>query len=249
MRTEVTLAVVGAVVFSIVIFSIVIFLIVFVRQQKLHEEQDQSSLPGFPIFVVSLQKERYQRLVEGLKPWQERLEKIDATDGRQIDRSDWVRRGWVTPDSSLKLGELGCFDSYRRVWQLMIDRGIPVALVLEDDARISHPEQGLFLEQTLVPELALLAWDIAFIGYTWNAPLEKIVSRHFARPDMTGGWHVTHAYMLKLEGARKLVQSALPYDKPLDVYIATRPNNLTILQTLPSLISTWPSVSDTQGIN
>ena len=99
---------------------------------------------SIPIFVISLPgSPRFDLLKERLIKFNITFEKIDAIDGRRLNEKD-LRRLYDEDRALKKIGrpmtrgEIGNALSHREVWQIIIDRDLPAALVLEEDAIIDR---------------------------------------------------------------------------------------------------------------
>lgn len=93
-----------------------------------------------PAFVISLASsaDRREKIAARLGQLCMEFEFVDGIDLRGADISghpdyDSARRRLYF-GCDLQPGELGCLLSHRKVYQIMVSRGIPHALVLEDDA-------------------------------------------------------------------------------------------------------------------
>jgi glycosyl transferase family 25 len=118
--------------------------------------------PNPAVFVISLPSstERRAKIRERLDLLNMEFEFVDGIDLRGADITshpdyDGLRRRLFF-GRDLAPGELGCLLSHRKVYQIMTDRAIPHALVLEDDAGLEDD-----LPQVLRTLLGSpLAWDL-----------------------------------------------------------------------------------------
>lgn len=180
-------------------------------------------------FVVSLadELERRSYVAELVKQYALDAEFIDAVDMRKVD--DSVAREFYRPTERalqknrfLNRAEIGCALSHQHIYKRMIDEQIPVALVLEDDVQfLSSPtallesvEQGIELNQAI-------SFDVLIIGYVKVTPeqldyyyrkypikkSEKLGGSWLGRPWKQYGCG-TVAYIITLEGAKKMYQSS-----------------------------------------
>lgn len=208
-------------------------------------------MPVTPL-VISMRPEFWERLRNKLVGMHTAPELWSATDGRAIDVAQWEASGrigekakqWQPP---MTRGEFGCYDSHFRAWQHVLDQKLGGALILEDDAN-----PGEVLVDRIRQAWEFRAdWDVIYLGYTWRARTEPISGvTDFVRPDMKGGWHVTHAYLLTAAGAAKLVQRALPIETPVDVFLARRAvDDLRVWQCKKSIVPTFEDTfSSTQRV-
>lgn len=84
------------------------------------------------VFYINLDRDRARRVsIEGsLKRAGIHAERIAAIDGRSLP--EWAAPYF--PPSKLRPGEIGCYASHLLTMQTVLERGLPYALVLEDDA-------------------------------------------------------------------------------------------------------------------
>ncbi len=183
--------------------------------------QVHSTFP--PVFVISLKHsaERRQAMAARLDPLLIRYSFFDAVDGSAFDPQnlpayDPLRRRLFF-GKDLTAGEMGCLLSHRAVYQYMADHGIPVAVILEDDALLASdlPEAVGLLMDAPVP------WDvIRFLGrdkvYKNSRDVKKLNSVYtLTRPAGTPGG--TYGYMLNLKAARRFARHMQKNWLPVDI--------------------------------
>jgi glycosyl transferase, family 25 len=164
------------------------------------------------VFLINLDRDP-DRLVHmrtalgqvGLVP-----ERVPAVYG--LAMPDWVKPYFLDADgcvaSRLKVGEVGCYASHLVTAKRLLERGLPYALVCEDDLRFDADLVAL-IEATL----AVLPrnWGIVRLS---NAPK----SPYLARADLPGERDLavysrvpnnTGAFLLSADGAKKLLKPGL----------------------------------------
>jgi glycosyl transferase family 25 len=175
------------------------------------------------------------------------LQRHEATDGKTLDIATDKRILLSTKRNILKKqrrsheeldspGGVGCALSHISIWQQMVQRQIPILLVIEDDASLPND----FVQKTndLISKSPTLqdpqSWDLWLLatkpqGITEikGDPLVQEI-KHF-----TG----TIAYVITLRGATKLLEHALPVHCHIDKYMCI----LKELQPMKYLIT--PSFS------
>lgn len=233
-----------------------------------------SSHDAYPFqraFVVSLQHERLDSFISRLPPRLETcMTHVAATDGRSINLTEWQEHGlynssvneqlandtafaqvFPKPHPSLTRGELGCHDSHRRIWWAMVQQNIPAALICEDAAWITGKEELQMLQVAHELKISSTSFHILYLGTNWTPHLKPVHGTNLSEPNIYGLFHVTHAYVLTLEGARILLSRSLPALYPVDVYIASQLRyGLRALQTNKSIVGTDRMArSDTQRIH
>lgn len=144
-----------------------------------------------------------------------------------------ARRQWVSPP------ELACTLSHRRIWQVIVDGGIPSACVFEDDAKLSSrvpdalrlmPDQIRDLD---VVRLQTNTKDVS-LGRAERELLPS-VSLHRVFTAFLG----TTGYVITANGARKLLAAEPFFSFPVDELMFD-PNchvarSLSVRQVVPGL--------------
>jgi glycosyl transferase, family 25 len=121
--------------------------------------------------------------------------------------------------SDLTPGEVGCYASHLRVYEIILARGIPFALVLEDDVVLG----GDTIDTVMAAMSGLpRGWDLVKLC---NEPKKAVYSvtrlggsRHvvrFVRQPLLAG-----AYLISANGARKMLMAGLRF-QPIDVDLAS----------------------------
>ncbi len=135
---------------------------------------------------------------------------VQAWNGRE----DGIPEGyaaydkWQQPDSwnswwsrPLLPGEIGCMVSHIKIWEKIVEEGLPgPILILEDDF---HPQVGCSVGQLPEPSKP---WEVAYLGrWKINKDAEEISlsEKEWVEPSAS---YCTHAYVVTLEGAKKLLQ-------------------------------------------
>ena len=192
---------------------------------------------------------------------------VPATDGRTIDVDEWRTRGRWSDDTALRRafqndptfldrypapltrGELGCYDSHRRVWLRIVEQNLDVAVICEDDAAVGPAEHARIAAELAAAQAGQgpAQWDLLYFGTNWDPPVAPRGSG-LGEPQIYGAFHVLHAYAITRRGARALLETATPALFPVDVYVAAQSRRLRVLQTTPSIVRTVDAPSDTQGI-
>ncbi|WP_292896678.1 MULTISPECIES: glycosyltransferase family 25 protein [unclassified Nitratireductor] len=76
---------------------------------------------------------------------------VDAVDGQELGDEEIGRhyvKGLHHPDYPfvLKQSEIACFLSHRKVWRMIVERGLDAGLIVEDDVALQMPFFGRCLE-------------------------------------------------------------------------------------------------------
>ena len=137
-----------------------------------------------------------------------------AIDGRALDESVYMQRGGAR---GLFRGEVGCYLSHLSLWKKIRDEQIPLALILEDDARIDSDaldvvrDASRYTDRFDVLRLSALEKQV-------GAPLSNLAGGRqliipMKNPSGLAG------YVLTSEGAAKLVSQAEVVRIPIDTVV------------------------------
>jgi glycosyl transferase family 25 len=173
------------------------------------------------ILVISLPTSTDRRASVARKLGERNIdfEFIDACDGRlglhpylkQYDEKSFIvnRRRKAAP------GELGCYVSHLLVWEKCVALNEPIVVVEDDFEMTPDFEAGIAYLEKYIDKVALVRIE----------PLEKqffLTSRK--DPDFTlvkqlNVGMCTTGYVVTPQGARKLLQNAMPIKMPIDLYL------------------------------
>lgn len=182
----------------------------------------QTSNPNIPIFVISLARapERRKSIEEHLQSLGLEYEIVDAVDGRSLHIDE--QRKLLAPGVSFAPGVVGCYVSHLAVYQSIIDRGIRMALVLEDDARLNPKIVPALKTGEISSNFDYCLLDCDDVSEDtpvyYDPDSTEILTTGFSIYSTNIGPALLHAYLMTQEGARKRVEHAWPIRKPVDVY-------------------------------
>ena len=177
------------------------------------------------VLVISICPERYQRFIHDAGWLGSLVEKVEGVDGRSLGTiEELVEEGVYAGGDELNCltrGQIGCFLSHRKAWQRVVDAGFPTALIAEDDCRLTpHPDTVRYLDRVVREELDF-PWELLYLGRNpaLCMTVGKPVRPHLVRTGKTWG---LFAYVVTLEGARKLLRSTEgPTSQAVDVMVST----------------------------
>ena len=122
---------------------------------------------------------------------------------------------------SLRSAEIACFQSHRKCWQEILDRGLKAALIIEDDVDIIDGEF------TAAVKLAMTEIKLGDLIRFPMKPREKPRNRSVKRdnisifePTVIGLG--TQAQIVTYDAARQLLEKTEHFDRPIDVYLQLR---------------------------
>jgi len=171
-----------------------------------------------PIYLINLDRspERLEHMRTQLARFGLPYERLAAVDGSRAD-AEVLRHARATAGCRpLRPGEIGCFASHYAIWRGMVEQGTPRVLVLEDDIVID--------DSFAAAVEAVASTDLDFVRLSKLRPatgpaLCRLgafeVIEDFSFPKLSG----TGAYVIGLEGARRLLAHAEVWNLPVDDYM------------------------------
>ena len=151
-----------------------------------------------------------------------RTKVVEAVDGSKLDNdlSKSYKPRLLRPryPFSLRSAEVGCFQSHRKCWQEILDRGLEAALIIEDDVDIIDGEF------TAAIKLAMKEIKMGDLIRLPMKPREKPRNINVKRdnisifePTVIGLG--TQAQIVTYDAARQLLEKTAHFDRPIDVYL------------------------------
>ena len=151
-----------------------------------------------------------------------RTKVVEAVDGSKPDNdlSKSYKPGLLRPryPFSLRSAEVGCFQSHRKCWQEILDRGLEATLIIEDDVDIIDGEFTaaikLAMEEIKMGDLIRLPMKPR------EKPRNSSVKRDnisIFEPTVIGLG--TQAQIVTYDAARQLLEKTAHVDRPIDVYL------------------------------
>ncbi|WP_118813867.1 glycosyltransferase family 25 protein [Haemophilus haemolyticus] len=184
----------------------------------------------FPkIIVISLRNSSRRSIISkrllglGLE-----FEFLDATYGKTLPQEildsvdyDFYPKHYLSP-KPLTLGEIGCAISHIRAYEHIVENKIESAIILEDDAIVSH-----FFKEIVQDALNKVKknYDLLFLdhgkakSYLFRKKLyEGYRLAHYRSPSKNSKRCIicAAAYLITLSGAKKLLKYAYPIRMPAD---------------------------------
>lgn len=200
-----------------------------------HNRADARPANALPIFVISLKRrtDRLRHMQALLAAHGLEAEFIEAVDGaaltaeqrRLYDR----RRALSVYGAEMSDAELGCHLSHLKAHQAIVDRGLDLALVLEDDIECDADFREVLEGVAAAPRREWLVLRLQSVKggviagdrpATRGEPCAQVRGRTVSRlrSGVVGGC----AYMIRREGAERMLRYAgrpfMPIDQAMDRY-------------------------------
>ncbi len=198
------------------------------------------------VFVINLARsvDRLAHIDGQLRAQSIVFERMEAVDGNRATEAEY--EGFIAArprpgDLVWRRGQMGCFLSHFNIWRKMAHNAIELALVLEDDVRISSDLADYVYNPDWFPEGA----DIVRIETTgqWlkladSAPVRG--SRKIARVQTTA-W-ATGGYVISGAAAQKLLATDPRTHMPVDAFLfdlerSVVARELNTMQLVPAMVT------------
>jgi len=186
------------------------------------------------LFVINLDADRHRldRFAATMDRFGTPFARWSATSGADLDDRKFGRRPvargvFVTRFRSWSANEAACGVSHIRLLRDVVRRRVPWTIVMEDDAVLTR-ELPLEINSWELPPDAdiVLLNDRALPG-----PVRRQVG-DFVYADVAGGAG-TEAYLVSLNGARKLLRVLYPFMNPLDFQMFAHFESIQRLDAAP----------------
>lgn len=171
-------------------------------------------MSGYEIFVINLdeQARRWAFMQVQFQALGLTLTRLRAVNGYDPDE---LARAAVAPFSPLPNGEVGCFESHRKAWQIIVDRDLPGAFILEDDVVVGSDFGQMDLPAELLAKVDIIKLDTCRWTASYGAPSYVPVPARELRP-LYGSETSAGCYFMTRRGAEKMLRHAAGYFIPVD---------------------------------
>lgn len=220
-----------------------------------------------PKFVINLKRRPDRlKLFQDNCPWP--VETVNAFDGKNEHLENKKDRKVYSSFNRIRPGERGCFISHLKIWKMIVDKNLPMAMVFEDDAEFSdHFNQKMEHVLSNLPEdLTLLYFGGRFekdfkvpseytLPVTLTEPVtvpDKPVNKYINQNNFSKFYNVvhdrtTHAYIISNKTAKLFIEifNNVPKNQQLDHFMVykLRALEIPIYNSIPLLC--WsPMVGD-----
>jgi hypothetical protein len=177
-----------------------------------------------PCFVIHLPKNKerlsvYSKLVNAGYQQIQLFEGVNGTLTTSV-RIALARLHQPIIDPTISTGAFGCLLSHLTLLQKIVDLQIPIATIFEDDI-LFHPQWKELSEHYL--SITPSDYEVIFIGNQLDSCRQGILGPEITKEPL----YCTHAYIVTLEGARKLLDCLLHWN-----YKNTPYQGLTIIDVM-----------------
>lgn len=214
----------------LIIISIIIYFLFF-RKRKI-EHFNNSLLDNTDIYVLNMEND-IDRLNNIKKYWND-VERINAYNGKLIDKDMLINNGLLDPDTNMKDGQIGCYLSHLKAWKTSLHSNKKYVLVLEDDVILENDTKNKINDLIdFIPH----DWDILFLGGC-NVYGKKI-NQKFLKPTKDYFTYnlCCHAMLINKKNINKLLNLMIPMTYPIDNQIRNHFDKLNIYYTYPNIIN------------
>ena len=175
-----------------------------------------------PIFVINLDgsTERLSKVEQELQKIGVSFERVSAVDGRIMTESERLQH--YSPElnasnyyKALTPGEIGCYLSHRKVWQLIVERALPAAIILEDDFLAQGDLTGV---QAFVDTKQ--AFDYVKLSDHPNRPRKTTALKLIGKSELVAFDKPparTCAQLVSTRGAEQLLKHSEKFGRPVDI--------------------------------
>lgn len=169
----------------------------------------------YPVFLINLDRQpgRLRFMQQQLSALGVTPIRISAINGRDPNER---LRSCAAFYAQLSPGEVGCFESHRRLWQRIVDEGIPAAFVIEDDVILASDFAELDFPDM---DVDLIKIDVHIGSLSWYGTVSKPATKTRSLRRLLGTEFSTGCYFITAAGARKLLARSRRYIDPVDRFM------------------------------
>ena len=221
-----------SIVLILILLLILIFLIIF-RKDKFHKTKLNlfEITNKIPLFYINLDenKDRNEHIIKIIKKFDfKNVERISAVNTKTFENVlkyknlissyslDKLKinneKKSRTKNLELTNGSIGCYLSHLNICKKMIENNIEFALVFEDDLIIDCDKDHFWKvikNLNIPPDTDIFLLDAIYEKNNKNELISKI--KFFL---------CTHSYMITLNGAKKILESAYPIEIQIDAFFS-----------------------------
>lgn len=218
---------------------------------------------SLPVFVISLPQSADRR-ASASRAWAalpRRAEIVDAVDGRTLGPLPVLSVCQPHLGRALTPGEVGCLESHLALLRRIVDDGLPMGCICEDDIQLADDcAEVLDALDRMAAAGRRPAWDVLLLGHhsARCPPASGAVTSYWSSP-LTGRRRQArvaefamgaYAYVVTRQGAARLLDLARPLRMPFDWVVGYAPAaGLRVYGVTPPCVTpdaevAWPSTID-----
>ena len=133
--------------------------------------------------------------------------------------------------------EVAIFESHRRVWEDLVRRELPYAIILEDDVKLSASLQDVIERiATISTAVDVLKLDRVIRFRRFGSPLAGFAGSQLEiRPILWQSVYSCGAYLVSREGAEKLLRWSTSYSDLVDAFVFSPRRKYRLHQLFPAV--------------
>lgn len=208
-----------------------------------------------PVFYINLatRPDRREFMEQQFAQLGMAAERVEAVTPAEMPALTRQRKAALPPAERLSPNEIACSLSHRKAWRMMIERGNPYALFMEDDGVLSASLPAILSDPTLLsPDADAIQFETHRTSALLGRPVPTAMPglfKHRLMSSSLGG----AAYLLTSKFAAELLTDPRIDDVCHDVLIFSREHgfiyNRRIFQMSPALVVQVGHIADpSQGI-
>lgn len=164
------------------------------------------------------------------------LERVEGVDGRELPEEEYLRLCPEVNGARIGRGELGCFLSHRRVWEIVAAGSDPYAVIFEDDVHIARSAGALLAEPDWIPAGAGLVKVTSNGRRVRLAETPSILVAGRAVHRMLSPTVDAGGYVISAGHARRLVAGTDVFPEPVDRYMMDPRRWDALYQLAPAVV-------------
>ena len=239
--------------YIIVLFFILLFVLLNKHVFLIYKEHFTNNIKIDKIYCINLErsKDRWENIKKGAKNANIKVERFNAIDGKNIDKTETSQRNNININHRLRKGTIGCALSHILLLRKIGRESNNYVLVLEDDVVIPkdfNEKVDLYLNKVDFD------FDILFLGgCNIYGKKHKDV---FVKPVLTNNQNIyrynlcCHAMLINKKNIHKVLKVLSSIDRSLDTQLREGFKHLNVYYCNPQIIfQNRELLSDLQSVN
>lgn len=153
----------------------------------------------------------------------------------------------VAPYGGLPKGEIGCFESHRKAWKVIVEESLPGAFVLEDDVVVSSDFGRISFDDNILDKYDVIKLDTCRWLASYGEKIGELCEGRDLRK-LLGSETSAGCYFVTLAGAHKLLRRTQCYFEPVDTMMFNLNSKLfyelNTLKVIPSMAAQLRFIMD-----